>query len=67
MNASGKVCNPCGCSHHSVVPVLVVLFGVLFLLGNLGVIASETVSVVWPIIVILCGSMKLMSGKCKCC
>lgn len=60
-------CGKCGCSHHKAMPVLVVLFGVLFLLGSLNVVTPDLVGTVWPIIVILGGLSKLMSGSCKCC
>jgi len=62
MNATvGK----CTCSHHKVMPVLVTLFGVVFLLGNLNVLGADFVNVAWPIIVIIGGLAKLKS--CKCC
>jgi len=70
----GKCCeggncgsNNCGCSHHKVVPGLVVLLGLLFLGGTLGWVSSYTVDVGWPIIVILAGLMKIRSNRCKCC
>lgn len=57
----------CRCPHHKVKPVLVILFGVLFLLGSYGVVSEHTVEIGWPILVILAGLMKLFSGWCKCC
>lgn len=61
--------NMCKCPHHKVVPVLVVLFGVTFLLGAWGTLSWGTVNVVWPILVILAGLIKIgeKSGMCKCC
>ena len=61
--------NMCSCSHHKVMPVLVILFGLTFLLGALGILASGFVNIVWPIIVIAGGLMKWAnkSGMCKCC
>jgi len=50
-----------------VTPVLVVLFGLLFLLGYFGVIGEQVVMVGWPILVILGGLTKLTQGVCKCC
>ncbi|GEM_PF-509538 len=81
MHEEGKKCGDCGqggcgcgsggsgcrCPHHKVVGVLVVLFGLLFLLGAYGVVGERTVSVGWPLLVLLGGLMKLTSGKCKCC
>lgn len=59
--------NVCPCSHHKVVPVLVILFGLVFLLGNWGVLSWGVVNFLWPVFVIAGGFTKLMSGKCKCC
>ena len=61
--------NMCGCSHHKVVPVLVILFGLTFLLEALGFVTSGFVMIAWPVLVIAGGLMKLMSksGMCKCC
>ena len=60
----GKVC---GCPHHKMIPLLVVLLGVLFLLGNLGKVSSEVVVIVWPIVVIVGGLQKMFGHMCKCC
>jgi hypothetical protein len=57
----------CKCPHHKVIPVLIVLFGLTFLLGALGVISGNTVSIIWPSLIILGGLMKLTKGMCKCC
>lgn len=59
--------NKCGCSHHKVIPLLIVLFAAAFLLRNLGVLSDETVSLTWPVLVGLGGLMKLSEGACKCC
>jgi uncharacterized membrane protein len=56
----------CRCSHHKIVPVLVVLLGLLFLLANLGVFSGSFTGVAWPILLILIGLVKLNSGSCKC-
>lgn len=61
--------NICACPHHKVMPILVILFGLTFLLGALGVFTADFVGTVWPVIVIAAGLMKWMekSGMCKCC
>ena len=61
--------NMCGCPHHKVTPLLVVLFGLTFLLGALGTLTPGFVNIAWPVIVILAGLMKWSekSGMCKCC
>ncbi|MDO8523166.1 MAG: hypothetical protein Q7S12_02680 [bacterium] len=64
-NESGN--NVCKCPHHKMVPVLVVLFGLTFLLGALDVLSAGTVNIAWPILVVLAGLMKMMTGACKCC
>jgi len=57
----------CKCGHHKVLPGIVILFGLLFLLGTLGVVSPEVVNIGWPILVILGGLMKMMQMKCTCC
>lgn len=59
--------NVCKCPHHSVMPILIVLFALVFLLGNLGVFSMGFVNIAWPIIVGAGGIMKMMSRKCTCC
>ncbi len=61
----GDKCMTCKCPHHKVIPVLVILFGLTFLLGALNVISAYAVSVIWPILVLIGGFMKLY--RCKCC
>ena len=61
-NMNGKTC---GCMHHKVLPILVILLGLDFLLASLGVLTWGFVNVTWPILVIIAGFMKLMS--CSCC
>ncbi len=57
----------CACPHHKVVPLMIVLFGLTFLLRALGTITPDTAGVVWPILVIVAGFMKFSKGACKCC
>ena len=63
-NHSGK---KCGCGCHSVIGVFVVLFGVIFLLGNLDILSQRCVGAAWPTIIILAGITKLFKSRCKCC
>ena len=69
MQNTGKACacKTCGCPHHKALPVLVILFGLLFLLSNMNVVSSSMVSTWWPVLVIAGGLVKLMKNKCKCC
>ena len=62
MEGKGKVC---GCMHHMVLPTLVVLIGLDFLLGALGVLTMGFVMISWPIIVIIAGIK--MFVRCDCC
>jgi hypothetical protein len=64
MNNGNKKCE---CSHHSVIPALVILLALDFLLGTLGVFSEYTVNVIWPILLIIGAGSKLMSRKCSCC
>ena len=61
-----KMGGMCRCPHHKMVPGLVFLFGVLFLLFNLGVLSASFTNIAWPILVILAGWMKWSGGMCKC-
>jgi hypothetical protein len=62
-NQNGK----CGCVHHYVSPVLVILIALFILLGNLNVVAWETVSIVWPVLLGLLGFQRLFERNCRCC
>jgi hypothetical protein len=55
----------CKCPHHKVVPILVILIGLDFLAGAVGVLSWTFVDITWPILVIIGGIVKL--GGCKCC
>lgn len=57
----------CKCPHHKMIPLFIILFGVDFLLGTLGVLNMYTVNIIWPILIILGGLMKMTKGMCKCC
>ena len=58
-----KKCCPC----KKMPAVFLILFGVTFLLRELGVISFHTAAIVWPVIVILAGLQFLLRGLCKCC
>ena len=64
-NMGGK--NVCVCPHHKAIPVLVILFGLTFLLGALDWARPEFVAIAWPVIVIAGGAVKLTGKMCKCC
>lgn len=64
MKMEGKTCG-CGC--HKALPIIVILFGLLFLLGALNIVTWWFVDVAWPILVIIAGFVKLCKGKCGCC
>jgi len=56
----------CKCNHHKWVPGAIILLGIVFLLGNLGVLTSGFVGLIWPVLVIALGVAKLQGGSCKC-
>jgi len=68
-----KTCNcgacggHCGCMHHKIVPILIVLLGLEFLLAQVSVLSWNFVDVTWPILVMIAGIVKLFGGSCKCC
>ncbi len=54
------------------VGVIIILFGLLFLAKALGYFSADTVSMVWPILVIIAGygkfcSCKSCTGTCRTC
>jgi hypothetical protein len=53
--------------HHKMVPLFIVLIGLTFLLEALGIVGVAFTSIVWPVLLILIGVMKLLKGMCKCC
>ena len=57
----------CKCAHHRMPGLFVLLIAVAFLLGNLGYVSMSTVGIAWPILLGLCGLMKITKGMCKCC
>ena len=66
MEGNQNVC--CKCPHHKAKSILVILFGLTFLLGTWDVLSADTVSVTWPILVILGGVFKMCEESiCKCC
>ncbi|MBI2644811.1 hypothetical protein HYW94_01370 [Candidatus Uhrbacteria bacterium] len=72
MGEGGQCCSmggakSCGCPHHKMMPLFIVLFGLVFLLKTLNVITPEVLDVAWPVIVILAGLFKMTKGMCKCC
>ena len=60
----GKMCK---CPHHKTLPMIAILFGLIFLLKNLGVFTAGFVDIAWPSLLIIWGLMKIAGGKCKCC
>ncbi len=59
--------NTCDCSHHSIIPILTILFAVTYLLGYQGFFDAQTVNIIWPILVGIGGVSKLTEDKCACC
>ena len=59
--------NACRCTHHKIGPILIILFGLGFLLEATGTLSALTLSYAWPMLVIVFGIMKLTGRKCGCC
>jgi len=54
----------CKCPHHKVMPVILVLIGLDFLLGAIGVLTMSFVSITWPILLIILGCVKMVRFGC---
>ncbi|MEK7539976.1 MAG: DUF5668 domain-containing protein [Patescibacteria group bacterium] len=67
MKSSSSQGMGCHCPHHHALPVLVILFGLTFLLQAFGLLTDTLVGYIWPCIVIAAGLYKLISGVCSCC
>jgi Domain of unknown function (DUF5668) len=61
------VSEKCPCTHHQIIPLLIIVLGLLFLLANLQLVNYEIVTVLWPILLIVIGMVKIGDHKCKCC
>ena len=61
---NGKVCN---CHHHKVIPAAIILIGLSALLTNWNIITVATNNVVWPVLLIVIGFIKMKGKNCKCC
>lgn len=57
----------CTCSHHKMVPILIILIALAFLLQAANVLTAAFVSLAWPALLGLIGVVKLTKGMCKCC
>jgi len=66
-NTPSREKNLCDCIHHQIIPVLIMVFGGLFLLLRFYIITEELVSLVWPILVIGAGAVKFRERTCRCC
>lgn len=57
----------CSCPHHKIGPLAIFLIGLVFLLQALGVISMELTNLLWPILLMVMGLMKMSGGMCACC
>lgn len=57
----------CSCPHHKMFWIFMVVFGLVFLLGDLNVLTQAAVTWTWPVLVILAGLTKMMGSRCTCC
>lgn len=60
---AGKKCCPC----KKMPAVFLILFGLTFLLREVGSISAHSAAIAWPVIVILAGIQFLLRDMCKCC
>ena len=59
----GKKCCPC----KKMLALFLILFGLTFLLREVGGISYHVAAIAWPVIVILAGLQFLLRDMCKCC
>ncbi len=57
----------CSCGHHSIIPILMILFATSFLLKFQGLLSADSVNIIWPILVGIAGVVKLTEANCDCC
>jgi hypothetical protein len=63
----GETKKVCSCGHHKVLPIIVILLGLAFLLGALNVLTATVVNMIWPILLIIGGVVKMSESRCSCC
>lgn len=57
----------CACPHHFLIPFIVFVFGLVFLLKNLGYFfTDEMIQIIWPSLIALAGVQLMISRRCKC-
>lgn len=49
--------------HLSIIPLLMLLFALVFLFDALGYISSDTTAVIWPVIVGVAAILKMVGGR----
>ncbi|MGH7240005.1 MAG: LiaF transmembrane domain-containing protein [Candidatus Saccharimonadales bacterium] len=57
----------CRCPHHKATPILIILIGLTFLLGDWGFFNAFTATTIWSILLIIIGIFQLTKKKCACC
>ena len=57
----------CKCTHHSVVPLCIILVAAAFLLQEVSVISTHTLGIIWPTLVIIGAAASMFENKCHCC
>ena len=58
-----KKCCPC----KKMPALFLILFGLTFLLREVGLITPHIAGIAWPVIVILAGAQFMFRDMCKCC
>jgi hypothetical protein len=57
----------CACPCHMMPGILIALFGLTFVLKNLGVYSDNVNNWIWPIILLVGGLQHILGARCKCC
>lgn len=67
MEEGKEECKGCSCFCHKVIGLLIALFGLTFLLKDVGVYGDYVNNIVWPSLILLGGLKKMFGGMCGCC
>lgn len=58
--------NKCVCRRRKVVPMAILIAGIVFILQGLGILNGISFTLVFGVLLVIVGWMKLSRGRCKC-
>ena len=57
----------CSCKHHKIVPAAILIVGIIFVLQSFSILPGLSSMLVFGVLLVIVGWMKIMGRKCKCC